>query len=171
MTFLELAQKRFSVRSYKPDPLDEELLREVLEAGRIAPSACNFQPWHFVVCVGSSQVMGLKKAYDREWFLSAPAVIVVCVDRTVCWKRKDGKDFGDVDAAIAMDHIVLAATEAGWGTCWIGAFDADEARKALKLPANIDPVVMTPIGYPAVVPPAARQRKNLGEVAHWGTFA
>jgi nitroreductase len=169
MSFLSLVRKRRSVRAYKPDPVPEEMLEQVLEAGRLAPSACNFQPWRFIVLQGESEVRRLSKSYGREWFLCAPAVIVVCIDRTVSWKRADGREYGDVDAAIAMDHMILAATECGLGTCWIGAFRDDEARKALSLPDTIDPVVMTPLGYPAVEP-EPKPRKDKGQIVRRAAF-
>jgi nitroreductase len=164
--FLELAKMRRSVRAYKKDAVEEEKLLQVLEAGRLAPTACNFQPFVFVVLRGG-EVARLKNAYGREWFLNAPAAIVVCCDREKSWKRGDGKDYGDVDAAIAMDHMILAAAELGLGTCWIGAFNAEQASAALGLGQHIDPVVMTPLGYPAETP-AARQRKKLDEIVTWG---
>ena len=169
MDFLSLAGKRTSIRAYASDPVPEKALEAVLEAGRLAPSACNFQPWYFVVLRGKKEMERLAKAYERPWFLNAPAAIVVCIDTTKAWRRGDGKGYGDVDAAIAMDHMIMAATELGLGTCWIGAFNREEAVKALGLPAHIEPVVMTPLGYPDGEP-GAKSRKKPEEILRWGRF-
>ena len=168
MSYSDLIARRRSIRGYRPEPVEEDQLQQVLDAGRLAPSACNIQPWYFVVVKGD-EVKNLAQAYGRDWFSTAPVAIVVCVDRETCWKRADGKDYGDVDAAIAMDHMILAATELGLGTCWVGAFDAEIARKVLNVPDHIDPVLMTPLGYPAKSPDA-RPRKALEEIVRWGGF-
>jgi nitroreductase len=165
MLFSELIRLRRSIRNYKSDPVSEELLNRILDAGRLAPSACNYQPWHFIVKKGKEQVSALAAAYDRPWFLAAPAVIIVCVDRSCSWKRNDDKDFGDIDAAIAMDHMILQATELGLGTCWIGAFNKDELIKVIDLPDNMEPVIMTPLGFPAKIP-EAKPRKQMNEICN-----
>ncbi len=168
MMFLELAQQRRSIRAYKKTPVEADKLEKVLEAGRCAPTACNWQPFYFVVLRGG-EVSRLKAAYGRDWFLAAPVAIAVCCDRTKSWKRGDGKEYGDVDAAIAMDHMILAAQELGLGTCWIGAFNANEVSKALGLPRHVEPVVLTPLGYPDQRPDA-KPRKELRDLVCWGRF-
>jgi len=169
MEFLSLVKKRKSIRAYKPDPVPQKVLDAVLEAGRFAPSACNFQPWYFVVLQGKKEMVRLSNGYKQQWFLHAPAALVVCIDTTKAWKRSDGKAYGDVDAAIAMDHMILAATEQGLGTCWIGAFNREAVSKALGLPAHIEPVVMTPLGYPEGEP-ETRPRKTMEEIVRMGKF-
>lgn len=167
MEFLELIKKRYSVREYLEKPLDDATIERVLEAGRLAPSACNNQPWIFVVIKNENSRMSLRDVYAREWFLRAPVIIAVCCDRNQAWRRSDGKSYGDVDAAIALDHITLAAAEAGLGTCWIGAFNEAAARKALMLPAQIDPVAFTPLGYPGAAAANPKRRKKLDEITFW----
>ena len=169
MSFLELAKRRCSVRSFLDRPVEEDTLLSILEAGRWAPSACNNQPWIFVVIREKSAREQLGAVYNREWFIRAPVILAVCCDRNSSWRRSDGKDYGDVDIAIAVDHMTLAATELGVGTCWIGAFNAVEARKALLLPETIDPIIFTPIGYPAPDKPR-KSRKSLDETVHWEFF-
>ncbi len=164
MEFLELAKKRYSVRDYSEKPVDDVLLDKVLEAGRLAPSACNNQPWVFIVIRDEDSRKKLESVYTREWFLRAPVIIAVCCDRSASWKRADGKDFGDVDAAIALDHMTLAAAEAGLGTCWVANFNAAEARKLLMLPANIDPIAFTPVGYPGPEAKPKKSRKGRDEI-------
>ena len=100
----------------------------------------------------------LKKLYSAPFFVQAPVVIGVYADLGTAWVRRDGKSYADVDAAIVMDHIILAATELGLGTCWIGAFDAQAARDLAGLGAGWEPVAFTPLGYPASVRPAKRRR-------------
>jgi nitroreductase len=166
MDFLELVQKRHSVREFLDKTVEQSVLLSVLEAGRLAPSACNFQPWVFILIQKMDDRERLRAVNDRPWFLNAPVILAVCCDHSVSWKRKDGKDFGDIDIAIALDHITLAATEKGLGTCWIGSFNASEARKVLRLPTHIEPVVFTPIGYP-VSSSFNKVRKSLPEILHW----
>lgn len=169
MSFRKLVDKRYSVRGYLDRSVDEELIIKVLDTARHAPSAVNNQPWRFIVIRSEKARKNLKTVYDREWFLEAPVIVAVCCDRTVSWKRKDGKDYGDVDAAIAMDHITLAAADEGLGTCWIGNFDLPEAVRVLKLPSYIEPVAFTPLGYPSLAQ-GARRRKELDEVVFWEKY-
>lgn len=173
MDFLSLAKTRCSVRAYQPRPVEEEKLRTVLEAGRIAPSACNLQPWVFIVVRDLEAKARLAEAYPREWMAKAPVVLVLCADHSQSWKRSDGKDHGDVDIAIAADHMTLAAADQGLGTCWICAFDANKCRKALHIPEYIEPVVLLPLGYPEKVSDPDRhleRRKKLEDIVHWDGF-
>ena len=164
-SFQELAENRRSVRAYKPDAVPEELLQQVLEAGRLAPSACNKQPWRFIVVKSETGRRALGAAYAREWFWKAPIVIAVCILTKEAWVRSyDGKNYAMVDGALAMDHMMLAAAELGLGTCWIGAFDPTAAREILNLPDGVEIVGMTPLGFPDVEPnPRVRSRRPLGE--------
>lgn len=168
MRFIDLAVLRRSVRNYKADAVEQTKLDLILDAGRVAPTACNIQPLKFILLVGE-EVWRLASVYGRDWFLNAPAVIVVCCDHDQAWKRRDGKSYGDVDAAIAMDHMILQATELGLGTCWIGAFDEFELRKTVELPDHIEPVVMTPVGYPVELPDI-RAKKTQDELVYRGHY-
>ena len=169
MNFLDLAAKRYSVRGFDPRPVEREKIMQILEAARLAPSACNNQPCHFIVVQSPAARGRLVAAYNRPWFNSAPAIIAVCIERKACWQRSDGKNYGDVDAAIAMDHIMLCATSLDLGTCWIGAFNEAEAKTALNLPEGIEPICLTPIGYPALSA-HKKNRKPLSEIVSWDTF-
>ena len=169
MEFLDIVKKRYSTRSYLDKKVEDEKLLTVLEAGRLAPSACNIQPWHIVVLREKSSIEAMKPVYGREWFVSAPVIIAVCVDTAAAWKRRDGAQYALVDAAIVMDHMILQAAELGLGTCWIGAFDEAAAASVLGLPAHIKPVALTPVGYPAGQCPV-KQRKTLEEIIHWEIF-
>ncbi len=169
--FLDLAKHRYSCRNYDNRPVEEEKLRLVLEAGRVAPSAVNFQPWHFYVIQGESELGSFHAAYHREWFRTAPCVIVICGDHRTSWKRKaDGKDLCDVDIAICTDHMSLQATELGLATCWICNFDTQITREYLDLPAEMEPLVILPLGYPLdVVDPDRhdQKRKALPEIVSY----
>lgn len=170
MHFLELVQKRYSVRQYKPDPVEDAKLAQVLEAARLAPTAANRQPFQIIVVHTQGRQAELQRVYSREWFTQAPLVLCVCIQAEQGWVRGyDGKNYALVDAAIVMDHMVLAATELGLGTCWIAAFDPAAARSVLGLPPGIEPVLMTPLGYPDI-PPHPKERKPLSELVryeHW----
>lgn len=148
MKFLELAKKRYSVRAYKPAPIENDKLEKVLEAARIAPTAANRQPFKLTVIQTQDRKEELLRIYNQPWFVEAPIIICACGIPSQGWLRKDGKNYCDVDVAIAMDHLILAATELGLGTCWIGAFNAEEARRVLKLPDDEEPIAFTPLGYP-----------------------
>jgi nitroreductase len=166
MEFRELIQKRYSVRAYKPDPVGEEVLQQVLEAMRLAPSADNRQPFQFIVIHTAGREDELSRIYHRKWFVQAPLIICACGVPAQNWVRVDGKNYNDVDVAIAMDHLILAATELGLGTCWVAAFDPTAARQVLGLPNSVEPVAFTPLGYPAYQP-GPKARKALSELVRY----
>lgn len=172
MDFIELAKLRYSSRNYKEIEVEDDMLAIVLEAGRIAPSAANYQPWYFIVVKGENK-QKLKECYHREWFKKAPVYIVLCADHSRSWKRADGKDHADIDVAIACDHMTLAATSIGLATCWICNFDQAMLAKVLELPAHIEPVVILTLAYPADAPDTARhstKRKELKEIVYFEKF-
>jgi nitroreductase len=150
MEFSELITKRYSVRAYKPDPVEDATLEQVLEAARLAPTAANRQPFQIIVIHTTGRETELRRIYGREWFTQAPLILCVCGIPAKGWVRGyDDKNYTDVDVAIVMDHLVLAATNLGLGTCWIAAFDPTAAREVLGLPEGIEPIIFTPLGYPA----------------------
>lgn len=166
MEFSELIKKRYSVRAYKPDPVEEDKLNQVLEAARLAPTATNAQPFQLIVIHTAGREAELNRIYKRDWFVQAPLVICICGIPAQGWVRRDGKNYTEVDVAIAMDHLILAATDLGLGTCWIGAFDAIAAREVLGLPDDVEPIAFTPLGYPADQPKTKR-RKPLSELVRY----
>lgn len=170
MNFDQLITNRFSVRSFTSRPVEHDTIIKILESAKLAPSAANFQPWHFIIIDEAANLAEFRQVYPRNWFREAPVYIVVCADHRQSWKRKsDGKDFADVDAAIVTDHLILKATEMGLGTCWVCNFDALLARNILNLPENIEPMVIVPIGYSEAEVPV-KSRKSLSEMVHWGKF-
>lgn len=124
MDIYEIIKKRRSVRSYKSEPIEEEKLNRIMGAALSAPSAANRQPIYFVVIKDEKIKRQLKNAYNGEWFYTAPIIICACSIPEKAWKRSDGKNYADIDATIAMDHLILAATAEGLATCWIAAFKA-----------------------------------------------
>ncbi len=149
-TLLKLMEQRCSVRLFADKEVEEEKLDYLLNAARIAPSAVNLQPWTFIVVQSEEAKNDIRGCYDREWFRSAPLYIVVCGNHETSWKRpSDKKDHCDIDVAIATEHIALAATEVGLGSCWVCNFDAVKCKKVLYLPDHIEPVVILPVGYPS----------------------
>jgi nitroreductase len=149
MEFLELIRKRYSVRAYKSTSVEEEKLHKVLEAAILAPTAANRQPFRLIVLRTAGREADLRRVYARDWFVQAPLVICACAVKGESWVRKDGKNYADVDTAIAFDHLIMAARDLGLGTCWIAAFDPAAAREVLRLPAELEPIAFTPLGYPA----------------------
>jgi len=166
MSFLQLTKKRYSVRAYKPDPVESEKLKQILEAARMAPTACNLQPFRLIVIHTKGKEAKLKRIYSTPWFVQAPIVICICGIPSQGWFRRDGKSYCDVDATIAMDHLILAATYLGLSTCWIGAFDPDAARDVLGLPEHVEPIAFTPLGYPNDKP-KHKERKPLDELVSY----
>ena len=166
MDFLELVKKRYSVRAYKSIPIEYSKLQKVLEAARLAPTANNRQPFKLIIIQTKGREEELLRIYNRTWFVEAPLIICICSIPSEGWIRQDGKNYCDVDAAIAMDHLILAATELGLGTCWIGAFNLEEAYNILKLPNDIEPIVFTPLGYPNDQP-GDMIRKPIEELIHY----
>lgn len=149
MEFSELIQKRYSVRAYRNTPVEDAKLQQVLEAANWAPTAANRQPFRIVVIHTSGKTAELKRLYHRDWFGQAPLVIGICAVRSEAWSRMDGKNYAEVDATIAMDHLILAAANLGLGTCWVAAFNPEVAREILALPPEVEPIAFTPLGYPA----------------------
>ena len=170
MDFNELILKRYSVRAYKTDAIEQDTLDKILEAGRIAPTAANRQPFQVFVIPTAGKQKELKRIYNRDWFSQAPLVIGVCGVVEQAWVRQfDMMSYLYVDAAIVMDHIVLAASNLGLGTCWIAAFDPQAAKELLHLPAGVEPILFTPLGYPNDEP-KPKSRKPLRDIVHYITW-
>lgn len=149
MKFIELAKQRCSIRSYTNKPVSKKLLAEVLEAGRLAPTACNIQPFQFIVVQEKENLAALAAGYPAPWFAEAPVVIAICTQASKAWKRKyDDRTLVDVDAAIAADHMTLTAADLGLGTCWVGAFNPKIVRKALGVPRTVEPLILLTLGHP-----------------------
>lgn len=162
MNFLELCEKRYSVRKYSAEAVSDDDLHYVLECARMAQSAVNFQPWKFVVVRSEAAKADIRRCYDREWFASAPLYIVALRDVKSNWVRSsDGKPHGDIDVAIAVEHICLAAAERGLGTCWVANYDTALLNQLFG-DADHEAVAIVPIGHIAAdCPFAPKKRKEM----------
>ena len=147
MSFMELSKARYSVRSFQTTPVEKEKLDLILEAGRIAPTACNNQPQK--IYVAKSEDARAKLASVCRCTFGAPVILVVCYDRTRDWKNKlmPGYESGETDAAIVCTHMMLQAADLGIGSCWVGYFNAQEVAEVLGLPENLTVSALLPIGY------------------------
>ena len=149
MSFYELARSRYSVRKFKPDAIEEEKLDLILEAGRVAPTACNYQPQKIYVV--KSEENRQKLAEVCRFTFNAPVILVIGYDKERDWKNHlmPGYHSGETDAAIVCTHMMLEAWEEGIGSCWVGYFNTDDVSRVLGLPDNVCVTAMLPIGYPA----------------------
>ena len=148
--FYNLSERRYSCRGYSDRPVTRDLIMAVFDAVRLAPSACNRQPWKFLVIDTPELRHAIQKSYDREWFDSAPVYVVV---------------------SIAVEHFCLAATTLGLGTCWVCNFDPAVLVEALSLPEGVEPMAIIPVGYPlddTSIP--VKKRKALEEIVKWGKY-
>jgi len=167
MDFYELVKARRSVRSYKPNPVGEDILKRVLEAARLAPSWKNLQCWRFIIVSSGEGKAGILAAIPdtnpaKKAISTAPVTIVLCADPRASGIMGD-RYYYLVDAGIAMEHLILAACAEGLGTCWVGVFDEDIVKSNLEIPSEWRVVGLTPLGYP-VQAPEPRPRKAMDEV-------
>lgn len=171
MEFTDLIRSRSSVRSYDPArPVERAVLERILEAGRLAPTAANRQPERFLVISSPEMLAKVRASYSKPWFNDAPHVLIVIGKVGDAWSREpDGYNSLETDLTIAMDHMILAATNEGVATCWIAAFHLDVLRPALGLADDEKVFAITPLGYPREGEPGTREkkRKPLSEVVRF----
>lgn len=169
MDFLTLAQKRYSCRRFEQKKVEKEKLEKILEAGRIAPTAVNYQPQRVLVIQDEQKLARLDECTKFGW--GAPVLMIICYDKTISWKRKqDGRDEGIIDASIATTHMMLEVEDLGLGTTWIGSFYPDKIREVYQIPENFEIVALLPIGYPAEdsePSPMHGKRNSLNEMVFW----
>jgi nitroreductase len=167
MEYTQLIAARYSVRAYLSNPVEEQKLQAVLEAARLAPTAANRQPVQLVVMHTAGREEEIGQIYRRPWFVQAPLVIGICAISSLAWVRESDRfNARLIDAAIVADHLILAAANLGLGTCWVAAFNVEAARSVLQLPDEAEPVIFTPLGYPADQP-GPKTRKPLIELVHY----
>lgn len=169
MSFLEMAKKRYSVREYQPRNVEKEKLLKILEAGRVAPTGANKQPYHLIVVQENGGLEKVKKATN---IFGAPLVIIVCGDRNTAWKRPfDGKNIVDIDASIVTDHMMHQATELELGSVWICYFKPDVIKSEFNLPDNLEPINILALGYAAGKPESSERhdqtRRPLSEMVSY----
>jgi len=171
MDLMEAIKTRRSIRRYKPVPVPEDLLKEVLNASRMAPSADNAQPWKFVIARDEQVKLKLAAACNGQKFIvQAPIVIVACGIPEEAFQTAGGYMSSHViDVSIALDHLTLAAHAGGLGTCWIVSFKEEKVKEVLGMPEDVRVVALTPLGYPDEAPDKT-PRKNLEELVVYDRY-
>jgi nitroreductase len=142
MDVFEAVQERKSIRAYQDTPVPRKKLERILEAGRLAPSARNIEPWHFIVVTSSEKRKALSKGLYAKFLSQAPVVIVVLGD------KKASVDWYAVDTSLALENMVLVAVNEGLGTCIVGSFEEADVKTLLKVTENFEVIAMIAIGYP-----------------------
>ncbi len=161
MEFDEVIKKRRSIRRYKDTPVPREKILKMLEAARVAPSASNREPWHFIVVEDKETI---KKLAKSDWAAEAPVMIVGLADQAA------SPNWCINDLGIALEHIVLAAMNLGLGTCWMGQTGREEMiRNLLDIPDNFKVVAVVPVGVPDETP-SPKERKSLDDIVSWGKY-
>lgn len=170
--FLTLVKERYSVRSFKPQPVEQETLDLILKAGHAAPTACNLQPQRILVINSEGVIAKLQKC--TKCHFHAPAALLVCYDKDQCWKRSyDGKSSGEIDAAIVTTHMMLEAASLGVGTTWVMHFIPDAMREEFQIPENLEPAALLVMGYPAADAkpyPGHGEFKPEGDIVSYNQF-
>lgn len=158
MSVLDSIKGRFSLRSYAEKPIDDGTVDHILEAARFSQSAKNLQDWRFIVVRNAETRAGLAKAAKGQLFIASAPVVIACCGIDTGYVMTNGQPSYPIDVAIAMENMALTAHEAGLGTCWIGAFYEEEAKRILGItPSNVRVVGLLTVGYPAVEAPPKRR--------------
>ncbi len=178
MSVAEVIARRRSCRAYREEPVSRETIEKVLEAARLAPSACNQQPWRFAVVTDAERRTeiiehGFRAGIPMRWALKAPVLIVIGIKRSLIVHRVAVQltkiDYPWIDIGIAGEHLVLQAEELGLGTCWIGWVKARRVRSIVGWPRDIRPAAVITLGWPETpdAPPEPRPRKALDDIVSW----
>ena len=169
MELYEAIKSRYSVRSYKDKPVEQDKLERVLDAARLAPSGSNRQPWKFVVVRDAALRSKLAAACNDQTFIGTAPMVIVGVGTMADRKMSCDVPGDPVDVSIALEHIALAAVAEGLGTCWIGAFHQDQVSEVVGVPAGAKVIEVMPLGYPADKP-RAKDRKALDEIVCYDKY-
>ena len=164
MDVMEAITRRYSVRMYSEKEVEEKKLKSVLEAARLAPSASNRQEWRFVIVRDKKQRELMAKAANNQKFVAEAPVVIACCAKSDDHVMTCGQMCYPIDMAIAIEHMVLAATEEGLGTCWVGAFYEDQVKEILGIPQDIRVVELLVLGYPAKPSPSRKDRLSIEEI-------
>ena len=160
-----MRDKRFSVRKFKNQPVEKEKLSLILEAGRVAPTGCNYQPQRILVIENQDAKEKLKQCTSFDF--GAPVILLICYDKTTCWKiTTNGTIGGEQDACIVTTQMMLQAAAIGLGSTWVGAFNHQKAREVFNIPDYLVPVALLPIGYPAEDAAPAQAHFNRFDLDH-----
>ncbi len=172
MDLLELLKKRYSVRKFDGRKVEKEKLDLILEAGRVAPTAVNFQPQRILVIESEQALQKLKEC--TPYHFNAPLALLICFDKNVSWKRgHDNYEMGVVDASIVTTQMMLEIENLGLGTTWVGSFKPELLRTFFNIPENYEPVAILPVGYPAhdsAPNPHHNERYDLSHTVFYNSF-
>jgi nitroreductase len=177
MEFIDVVKSRSSVRTYDSIEVEDDKINYVLECARLAPSWVNKQCWSFVVVKDKKTIKILSKTtIINRWLRKVPCIIVACGDPKLSGTH-NGIEYFTVDVAIAMEHLILAATDMGLSSCWIGGFNEKKVKEALGIPKRIRVVALTPLGYLAKkrrilggiikIITRSKKRRSLDEIIHY----
>ncbi len=171
MDVFEAVQERRSIRAYQDKSVPRDKVEKILEAGRLAPSARNLEPWHFIVVTDEERRKALSKGLYAKFLIQSPLVIVACGDKKV------SSDWYAVDVSLAVENMILTAVSEGLGTCCVGSFEEKDVRNVLNIPDNFEVIVMLAVGYASEkldlsskVLHLVRSRKIISEIASEETF-
>lgn len=163
MDVMTAIKKRRSIRKFESKPIEENKLREILEAGRLSPSASNKQDWKFIVAREKDVINKLAEAANNQTFIASASVVIVACSTNPTRKMSGGQFAGPIDISIAVTHMILKSVEEGLGSCWIGAYNESKVKDILNIPKDVSVVALLPLGYPASTPPTT-PRKDFKEV-------
>lgn len=165
---MDLVKKRRSIRKYKSDDISDKDVGVMLEAARLAPSWGNQQCWKYIIVKDQRIKKKLAEAGEK-WIAEAPVIVVACADPKASG-HKPNMDYFTLDIGISFEHLILAATNLGLGTCWIGGFDEGIAKEALEVPNEIRVVAYTPVGYPREKKAEVFNRESLREICFYDRY-
>lgn len=169
MDFLELAKQRYSCRGFASKKVEDDKIKKILEAAKLAPTARNFQPQKILVLTDEEQLKKISNCTQYGW--NAPVIMIIFYDKEISYKRDkyDNKEFGDIDTSIVTTHMMLETQNLGLGTTWIGSFDPQKIIETYNVPNNLIPVAILPIGYPSedIKPSKLHdERKDISDFAY-----
>ncbi len=181
MDFFTTVEKRRSIRKYQDKEVKEEIIKKVIDAGRLAPTGGNMQPWEFIIVKEKANINRITDAtfigFDKEssmkqdWLRNAPALIVVCVDfkRTIARYGEMGRKIALFDNAAAIENMLLAATALELGSCWVSGFDTEELKRVMGIDGQVEPISILPLGYPEYIP-GRPNRFSYNEIVHYEQY-
>ena len=171
MDFNDVILNRRSIRKFTQDTIPDEKIKKIIDAGRLAPTWANKQGVRYIIVKDKSLIKEIADGITQKWTENVPMLIVVCIAPNGSGKNMNNLEYFTVDAAICMEHIILAATNEGLGTCWIGWFDEQKIKDTLSIPEKVRVIALTPLGYSRYTP-REQQRKPIEQICFsekWGT--
>ncbi|WP_329905419.1 nitroreductase family protein [Porphyromonas pogonae] len=169
--YQEILLRRRSIRAFTDKKIGDEIVTSLLEAGQCAPSACNKQPWRFLVVQKPKGRALIQQCYDKEWFTTAQLYIIVIGDHEEAWSRPSG-DSVDIDTSIATTQMMLQAHDLGLASTWVCAFDQDLCKRLFHIPEHQEPISILAVGFPDpdYTSKAAYKRKPLSDIVIYENY-